>query len=83
MDRFPPASTLALAHKAAKKHGTKLLLCFGGNARTNGYAEMALDKVIRKKFLKELIRFCKKYKLDGACRRVGHCTLFGTFPSLM
>ena len=37
-------------------------------ARTNGYAEMVLDKSIRKKFLKELIRFCLKYNLDGACR---------------
>ena len=37
-------------------------------ARTNGYPEMVLDKSIRKTFLKELIRFCKKYNLDGACK---------------
>eukprot|EP00037_Helgoeca_nana_P024780 m.265703 g.265703 ORF g.265703 m.265703 type:complete len:341 (-) comp26755_c0_seq1:3310-4332(-) len=65
MDRFPPAKTMRIATAAAKKHGTKLQICFGGNARTNGFPAMVAKKSIRSKFIKRLVKLCKKHRLHG------------------
>ena len=40
LDRLPPQAELAAARTAAQRHGTKLLLCFGGNGRSDGFAAM-------------------------------------------
>jgi hypothetical protein len=37
-DRFPPPEAMVTLRASAAKHGTKLLLSLGGNARTNGGA---------------------------------------------
>lgn len=65
MDRFPPAKTMRLARAAAKKHGTKLQICFGGNSRTNGFPTMVSKKGLRSKFIKRLVKLCKKHGLHG------------------
>eukprot|EP00038_Savillea_parva_P017216 m.19426 g.19426 ORF g.19426 m.19426 type:complete len:361 (+) comp3691_c0_seq2:52-1134(+) len=65
MDRFPPASTMQRAVSAAEKHGTKLQICFGGNSRTNGFPQMVVSKKLRAKFIKRLVKLCKKHKLGG------------------
>ena len=40
--------------EAAAKHGTKLLLSLGGNARTNGFPVVAVDKKLRRKLVRNL-----------------------------
>lgn len=56
---------MALARAAADKHGTKLLICFGGNSRTGAFPTMVLKKKTRQKFIKNLIALCKEHQLDG------------------
>lgn len=65
MDRFPDSYQRSLARKAADAHGTKLLICFGGNSRTNGFPQMVAKKKSRKKFLDKLVKLCTKGGLDG------------------
>jgi len=65
IDRFPLAKTLKYATDAASSTGTKLLICFGGNSRTNGFPEMVSSKITRTKFIDKLVNFCLKKRLNG------------------
>jgi len=56
MDRFPPEAEMARAKNAAAKWGTELLICFGGNSRTNGFPEMVASEQTRRVFLENLVR---------------------------
>ena len=58
MDRFPKKKAMVELRAAAAKHGTKLLLSLGGNARTNGFPTVAMDKKLRKKLVRTLVHFC-------------------------
>ena len=64
-DRFPRKQLMAEATAAARKHGSKILLCFGGNGRSAGFSEMVSSKKSRKFFLKSLMKYIEKYSLDG------------------
>jgi len=50
------------AHKA----GRKVLISLGGWGQSNGFAPMAADSTIRKKFVKNLIDYCLARGYDGA-----------------
>lgn len=39
-DRFPSPEAMVTLREAAAKHGTRLLLSLGGNARTNGFPQV-------------------------------------------
>ena len=54
-----------IARAAAAKHGTELLICFGGNSRTNGFPEMVADAGARQRFIATLTSFCREHGLDG------------------
>eukprot|EP00961_Rhodomonas_salina_P164348 2213863-Rhodomonas_salina.1 len=54
LDRIPRPALMAEAQAAATKHNTALLICFGGNGRSNGFSPMVASKKARKRFLKEL-----------------------------
>mmetsp|Transcript_13163 Transcript_13163/g.42882 ORF Transcript_13163/g.42882 Transcript_13163/m.42882 type:complete len:349 (+) Transcript_13163:124-1170(+) len=63
-DRLP-ATVLREARAAATKHGTKLLLCVGGNGRSAGFSRMARKAKLRKGFLKSLRSFLDLHHFDG------------------
>ena len=53
------------AREAADRVGGKLLLCFGGNARTGGFPGMVTSKASRATFLKALDELLKTHGFDG------------------
>ena len=65
LDRFPDETVLEKARAARERTGMKLLICFGGNARSNGFPGIAVDKEKRKRFLKRLNGMMDRYDLDG------------------
>ena len=65
VDRFPRPSLYAEARTATQQHNCKLLICFGGNGRSSGFAPMTRFKSTRTTFLNNLQRFMDKYQLDG------------------
>ena len=64
-DRFPSPEAMVTLREAAAKHGTKLLLSLGGNARTNGFPVVAVDKKLRRKLVRNLAYFCEIHGLHG------------------
>jgi len=65
LDRLPRPELLSEAKNAAAKHGTKLLLCLGGNGRSGGFSVMVRNNKNRKRFLDNLVDLLDKYELDG------------------
>ncbi len=64
-DRFPSPEILSDAKAAAKKHGCKLLICFGGNGRSSGFSATVRQKKKRSTFAKNIITLLDKYGFDG------------------
>jgi len=64
-DRFPRSELLSQAREATRKHGTELMICFGGNGRSAGFSPMSRKSSGRKRFLQELAELIEKYDLDG------------------
>ena len=64
-DRIPRDILMDEAREAAKRHGTKLLICFGGNGRSQGFSGMVAHPGRRKRFVKSLVQLIDDYKLDG------------------
>lgn len=64
-DRYPRRPLLNLAREASRRHGTKLMVCFGGNGRSEGFSAMVRNKKRRARFLRELGRLLEKDELDG------------------
>jgi len=65
LDRLPSRKSMNAARAAAVKYGTKLLICFGGYGRTNGYSEMVRSSASRNLFLTKLVALCDELGLDG------------------
>jgi chitinase len=53
---------IAEAHKA----GSKVLISLGGWGQSNGFAPMAADSTVRRKFIKNLADYCLARGYDGA-----------------
>lgn len=64
-DRFPSPEAMVTLRAAAAEHGTRLLLSLGGNARTNGFPLVAVDKTLRRKLVRNLVHFCEVHGLHG------------------
>ena len=64
-DRLPRPELLAEARAAATRHGTKLLICFGGNGRSAGFSPMVRSRKARRRFVRELVELCDELGLDG------------------
>lgn len=64
-DRFPRKELLTLARQASRRHGTKLMICFGGNGRSAGFSRMVRSTKRRARFLRELGRLLESNDLDG------------------
>eukprot|EP01063_Lacrimia_lanifica_P017908 TRINITY_DN24891_c0_g1_i1.p1 TRINITY_DN24891_c0_g1~~TRINITY_DN24891_c0_g1_i1.p1 ORF type:complete len:334 (+),score=115.32 TRINITY_DN24891_c0_g1_i1:57-1058(+) len=63
MDRFPNKYQLAMAKEQCQ--GRKLLICFGGNARTHGFPQMVAGRNTRAAFLRNLKELVDEHGLDG------------------
>jgi len=64
-DRLPSKEQAKEARIAADKVGGKLLLGFGGNARSQGFGQMVQTPQTRMKFLHALNHLLEEYELDG------------------
>lgn len=65
LDRMPRQELMREARRAADKHGTRLMLCLGGNGRSDGFSGMSRSEKNREKFVINLMEVLKKYDLDG------------------
>jgi GH18 family chitinase len=65
LDRLPSAEALAAAHAARAAHGTKLLLCVGGNGRSSGFGPAARRRTARKRLVQNIVDLVLKLDLDG------------------
>ena len=65
LDRFPDAKTYALAREETKRAGAKLMICLGGNSRTNGFPVVATNPKLRSTFVQNMKDFLVQHDLDG------------------
>jgi len=65
LDRFPDKNTYKIAREETKRAGAKLMICLGGNSRTNGFPVVATNPQIRSAFVQNLKNFLVKNDLDG------------------
>jgi len=65
LDRMPSDALVNTIRKAATETHTKILVCFGGNARTNGFPDMVHSQQTRTLFVENVNKFIDKYHLDG------------------
>lgn len=65
LDRLPSKREVRRARAAADKVGGKLLISFGGNARSQGFSEMTKTRKTRVKFLAGVNKLLVDYKFDG------------------
>jgi hypothetical protein len=65
IDRLPHGRMLDEAKAAAAKHGTRLLVCFGGDGRSAGFSAMARDKETRERFVAGVVHTIEDLGLDG------------------
>ena len=60
-ERFPSQDIL----NDARHHGCQIMICFGGNGRSNGFSNMTRNPLYRHNFLNELQELMTQYQLDG------------------
>ena len=65
LDRLPRPELLKEARSAATRHGTHLLICFGGNGRSAGFGPMVRSATARARFLGQLLTLLREHDLDG------------------
>ena len=65
LDRLPSPQDLEKAKEAAKKVNGKIMLSFGGNARSQGFSNMVAKRKRRLHFLKSLNKFLTEQDLHG------------------
>jgi GH18 family chitinase len=65
LDRLPSPADLAEAHAAASPSGTKLMVCFGGNGRSSGFAPMVRAKPRRARFISRAAELVKSGQYHG------------------
>jgi GH18 family chitinase len=65
LDRVPSAALLAEARAAAARHGTRLLLCLGGNGRSSGFGPTVRDSAARARLAKAIAKLVVEKELDG------------------
>mgnify|MGYP006162824519 FL=1 len=64
-DRLPRDDILSEAHAAADRHGTELLICFGGNARSAGFSPMVRNEAARRRFVANVVALVERLGLHG------------------
>ncbi len=64
-DRLPTPDQMSTIRAAADRHGTRVLICFGGNSRTRGFSTVVQSPATRKRFVSNLRLFLEKHEIDG------------------
>lgn len=65
LDRLPNAEVLAAAQEARRTHGTRLLLCLGGNGRSAGFSAASRDAAARARLVQRIAGVVVAQELDG------------------
>jgi len=65
LDRMPRPMLLEEAREAARRHGTRLLICFGENGRCGGFGGIVRSAQARRLFVAELMDLCRTHGLHG------------------
>lgn len=65
LDRIPRPMLLNEARAAAIKNNAELLICFGGNGRSEGFRSMVRSALKRQRFIKALVKLCIEYEFNG------------------
>ena len=65
LDRLPGVEVLAAAQEARRGHGTRLLLCLGGNGRSNGFSYASRDPAARARLAASIADAVVQHGLDG------------------
>lgn len=65
LDRLPPKTAAKRAREAADATSGKLLIGFGGNARSAGFGPMVKSSLRRSTFLRELQKLFDEFEFDG------------------
>jgi GH18 family chitinase len=65
LDRLPRKELQQEARAAATAHGTKLLVCFGGNGRSAGFSPMVRSTAAREQFVANAVRLVGERQYDG------------------
>ena len=63
LDRLPSSSLFKTIQESCSS--TKLLLCYGGNGRSNGFSKMTAKKESRTRFVRETIELITRLGADG------------------
>jgi len=64
-DRMPRKDLLQEARAAADQSGSKLLICVGGNGRSDGFSSTVRSAKKRARFVSALVNLCEKAGFDG------------------
>jgi len=65
LDRLPPQNILQEIQHAKKIYHTKVLMCFGGYGRSNGFSQVVRDPKKRAHFILVIIHLCDTNQFDG------------------
>jgi GH18 family chitinase len=65
LDRLPREEVLAEARRAARRHGTRLMVSFGGNGRSAGFARMTSSADTLSAFVANVVDLHASHGLDG------------------
>ena len=65
LDRLPGDDVLAAARAAAAAHGTKLLICLGGNGRSGGFSAASRNRASRARLVRSVVKLVTRLQLDG------------------
>lgn len=65
MERMPRMELLEEAKTAARRHGTRLLVSFGGSGRSNGFSTMVRSDRLRGGFVRSVSKLLERYGMDG------------------
>ncbi|KAL1508470.1 hypothetical protein AB1Y20_004572 [Prymnesium parvum] len=65
LDRLPRGELLHEARAAADASRTKLLMCVGGNGRSDGFSSTVRSDKKRARFVSALVALCEKSNFDG------------------
>ena len=65
LERLPPKDVIADIRKTMETTGLNVLLCFGGNGRSDGFSIVARRSKPRKRFLSELAILMTRMRING------------------
>lgn len=65
LDRLPNNEILDIIKQSSIKYGCKIMICFGGNGRSEHFSTVVNNKKIRHRFVKNVIKLVNQFEFDG------------------